>query len=263
MIRFATLYSGSSGNATAIWANEGVLLIDMGGSCRRTVTALREIGLEPEDVKGILITHEHSDHIQGLRVFCRKYHVPVFASKHTIDYFERNHWFDGEQELVLYQAEEPFHFCGFDIVPFENSHDSISCHGFEVLKGNRKITVCTDLGVFTEETYRHLKGSQLVALEANYDDWKLTHGPYPKLLQMRIRGEGGHLSNDDFARAMVRLVQDGTKMMVLMHLSAENNSPSDALTTCYRFLEEEGLSEDCCHLEIAPRFETGPILEVM
>lgn len=262
MIRFATLYSGSSGNSTVIWDGDAVLLVDMGGSCRRTITALNALGIPASSVKGILITHEHSDHIAGLEVFCRHYQTTLYGTKETKEFLQNRNMLHPGQRFRVFRSEEELDVAGFTVVPFATPHDSITCHGFTISKGLARLAVATDLGKMDSRIYSHLSGCSLVALESNYDETDLRKGPYPPDLKARIAGPQGHLSNMDCALTAADLVNDGMKTLVLMHLSEENNTPAKALTAVIGMFENRELAEDCCEVYAAPRYEVGTVWEI-
>ncbi|MBQ9958748.1 MAG: MBL fold metallo-hydrolase [Oscillospiraceae bacterium] len=262
MIRFATLYSGSSGNSSVIWDEHHSLLVDLGGSCRRTVTALNSLGLAASGLCGVLITHEHSDHIGGIKIFCRHYNVPLYGTEQTERYLRRNGIIPDDMPFHVIAAGESFLLGGFTVTPFATSHDSDSCLGYRIEKAGRSIAVATDLGQVDERVFAALCGCGTVALECNYDRTMLQYGPYPPFLKSRIAANSGHLSNDACARTAVRLAQCGTRQLMLMHLSKENNDPSIALTCLGSEFENAGLAADCCLVAAAPRSDVGPVWEV-
>ena len=262
MIRFATLYSGSSGNSSVIWDETQSILVDLGGSCRRTVTALNALGLAAGAVGGVLITHEHSDHIGGLKVFCRHYNVPLYGTEQTERYLRRYGYIEDGYPFVVIRPGESFLLGGFTVTPFATCHDSESCLGYRVEKAGSSIAVATDLGCVDESVFSALRGCGTVALECNYDRFQLQCGSYPPFLKARIAADNGHLSNDVCARTAVHLAQCGTRQLMLMHLSKENNDPALALTCLSSAFEDAGLAEDCCTVAAAPRTEVGPVWEV-
>ena len=262
MIRFSTLYSGSSGNCSVIWDEGTVILVDMGGSCRRTITALNALGIPASSVNAVLITHEHSDHIAGLEVFCRHYRTALYGTIETKRFMEARGMLVPGQQFNLFRSGEELTVGDLKVVPFATPHDSQTCHGFSFSKGMARLSVATDLGQMTEDIYRHLAGSSLVALESNYDEYDLRNGPYPADLKARIAGPQGHLSNMSCARTAVDLVNDGMKTLVLMHLSEENNTPAKAVTAILGMFENYELAEDCCEVYAAPRYEVGEVWEI-
>ena len=259
MLRFATLYSGSSGNCCAVISPSARILIDLGGSCKKTVEGLRELGVDPKQLDGVLITHEHIDHIAGCRVFLGRYDVPVFATEQTRRYLlEKGHVTPMQR---FGELKGCFTIGDISVTPFATDHDSLSCRGFRLECGDSSIAVATDLGRMTEDVYAHLKGCTAVALESNYDLFRLRHGRYDRALQDRIASSRGHLSNDDCAGTVARLAMDGTRKVMLMHLSEENNDPALALTRCYGELEDRGLEELGVEVCAAPRHSLSEVWE--
>ena len=262
MVHFATLYSGSSGNSTAVWDDSAVLLIDMGASCRKTIFALGELGIAASSLKAILITHEHSDHIGGIQVYCKHYPVPIYGTRETFNYLDSRNLISSDQEFHQFIHGESFSIGNFTVTPFCTSHDSATCSGFRIDNGLAHIGVATDLGKVDDEVLLNLSGCQLVALESNYDERMLREGRYPADLKARIAGPQGHLSNSVCAETAVKLVNSGMKHLVLMHLSEENNTPAKAETMVFSKLEDYELAEDCCEVISAPRYSISKIWRI-
>lgn len=240
MPSFTALYSGSSGNCSLVQQGEQNILIDIGKNCKQTCLALEEAGVKPGMLSAILITHEHSDHIGGLRVFLKKYPMPVYSNPGTLTYLRENgHIPDGVMTQVI--GDAPIEIAGFQVRAFPLSHDAAGCCGFQLEKDGHSMSLATDLGKVDEAVYSHLTGAELVVLEANYDKSMLMLGPYPYALKRRIASENGHLCNEETARIVARLVQDGCSKIALCHLSQENNSPSQALMTVRQQLSVEGI----------------------
>ena len=211
MAIFCPLYSGSSGNSTYLDAGESALLIDLGVSCRAAVTALQQLGADFSKLKGILITHEHSDHIKGLRVFLKKYPLPLYASEPVLEYL-REH-VELPAGLPMYEAD-PEGFCVGQMMvrPFATSHDSVGSLGYRIsLPDGQELGFATDLGCYTEAVEEGLRGCRTVMLESNYDDGMILVSDYPYYLKRRIQSRSGHLSNSDCAAALPALAQNGTR----------------------------------------------------
>jgi len=225
-----TLASGSSGNAAVVSCGGVHILLDAGISCRRIVTGLRALGLEPEALSAVLITHTHSDHIGGLDTFVRHYDVPICASRRTCTGLERRVAGIGERLRVL---EEEASFGALTVTPFPTSHDAPGSQGYRV----GDVGILTDTGYVTPEAEEVLLGVPLLVLEANHDVEMLRSGPYPYPLKRRILGDGGHLSNDAAAAFARECALAGTREIVLAHLSQENNTPAAALNTVGMALE--------------------------
>ncbi len=254
MARVCPLFSGSSGNSYFISGGSGAgILLDVGRSARQVKLCLEACGLAPEQVDGIFITHEHVDHIKGLRVFASKYHIPVYASAGTLQALEGM----GELDKVTYDVIRPEGMCCGDLMirPFHTSHDCAESVGFQVkTPDERTITLATDLGVLTAPVKDALHGSDFVILESNHDVGMLQNGPYPYPLKRRILSERGHLSNTDCAEILPELVSGGTTRIMLSHLSQENNTPELALQTALCSLQVHRMQENVDYqLFVAPR----------
>lgn len=258
--RFVTLYSGSSGNAALVEQGGRCLLVDIGNSCKATLAAIQEAGLSHHSVAGILITHEHIDHVRGLEVFLRRVPVPVFASGATLDWLWQR-GLCGGAELVAVEGR-PAEIEGFTVKGFATSHDAAGCCGFRVrTPSGREMAIATDLGQITEPVFAHLQNASLVALEANYDREMLRLGRYPAYLKKRISSPVGHLSNEDSAAALAALIAGGCGKVSLCHLSEENNTPALALAALERALAACGRSPADCDIQVAPRYSPGRWME--
>lgn len=257
-----TLFSGSSGNSTLI-SHAGVhLMVDAGVSCRRLTLALADCGVDPQSLAGILITHEHSDHIAGLATLTKKYHLPIYTSPGTARQLAYR---IAAVEDVLHPVApgDSFALGPFVVSTFPTPHDAAQSMGFAFEAGGRKAAVVTDLGYVTPEVLTGISGAHLLVCEANHDvDWVLS-GPYPYYLKRRILGERGHLSNEAGARLALQCVEQGAHNIVLAHLSAENNTPAHALMTAETIFHAAGAGalRDVI-LTTAPRNEASPLYEV-
>jgi len=252
MATFQTLYSGSSGNCTVIRDGHTALLVDMGKSCRATLSALYSLGLSASSLSGILITHEHSDHVNGLLTFLKHYDVPLFANSRTLSRLRGCRLIPESCCANEIHEGEPFELDGVRVECFHTDHDSAACVGYRFgFSDGSAAAVATDLGRVSGGVLEALRGCSLVALESNYDDAKLMMGRYPMYLKNRIASDVGHLSNLDCSAALARLAAEDDASFVLMHLSEENNAPQIALTTCYGVMENFGVSSpSVC---VAPR----------
>ena len=232
-MRMCSIASGSSGNCIYVGSDNTHLLIDTGISKKKIDEGLAELGLTGEDISGILITHEHSDHIQGLGVFCRKYEVPVYATKGTLIGIQ-NYKSLGKMPEGLYREirkNESFEIGDLLVKPFEISHDANEPSGFRIEKEDKSVAVATDLGKFDDYTIENLKNLNGIVLEANHDVHMLEVGPYPYYLKQRVLGNHGHLSNELSGRLLCNILHDKLKFIMLGHLSKENNFPELAYET--------------------------------
>ncbi|MDL2324727.1 MBL fold metallo-hydrolase [Ruminococcaceae bacterium OttesenSCG-928-A16] len=262
MSRFTTLYSGSSGNAGVAEHEGRFLLIDMGGSCKMTVAGLQELGLSPQNLGGILVTHEHSDHIKGLNVFLKRFPVPVYGSVATLEALWQMEAVPETTELIgVDEREEDVE--GFVVKGFATSHDSAGCCGFRITMPNGKVmAIATDLGEMNNTVFSNLHGAQLVALEANYDPEMLLRGPYPYYLKKRIDSPRGHLSNQDSAATVAALLAAGTQNIALCHLSKENNHPNYVHDAISHALLAAGIQQpQDTTIQISRRYEVSPWME--
>ena len=204
-MRICNLASGSSGNSTYIETDKTRILVDCGKPFNYIFNTLNELAIDPSTIEGILITHEHSDHISGIAKFCKTYNTPIYAHIAIKDELTKSLKVD--QSLINY-FDSFFEIGNLAIQPFPLPHDSKFCVGYKIIEGDAIVSICTDLGELSASTYDVIKGSALVYLEANYDLEMIASYPgYPSFLKKRIAGNHGHLSNLDCAKAIEKLVQ--------------------------------------------------------
>jgi len=258
---FCPLYSGSSGNALYVRYGETQLLVDAGKSGKMITEALAYIGVNPAELDGILITHEHSDHIQGAGILSRRYHLPIYATEGTWQAMAEKigpvcgglrRTFDKEQDFYLGQI---------GVVPFAIPHDAADPVGFRLYGGGVSIATATDLGYFPGRVRDAIAGSSLVLLESNHDpDMLRQNEHYSAALKKRILSNRGHLSNQACAEALVELASTGVQNVILGHLSGENNRPELALSTSENLAELEGIRLGVdLRLDIAWRDRVGRV----
>ncbi len=259
MAKFCPLFSSSSGNSAFIGGNSGGVLVDIGVSAKKITDALKENGIEPDEIKGIFITHEHNDHIKGLSVFLKKYNIPVFASRDTLSAIEK--CCELPSDAKLKEIDGVAELYDMQILRFPTSHDCVGSSGYKfMLENGPEISVCTDLGIVTDEVRNAIKGSDLIMLESNHDLQMLKKGPYPPLLKLRILGDTGHLSNNSCATELPFFLNNGTQRFVLGHLSKENNLPTIAYSTAVTSLADIGAEVESDYiLRVAPE-EKGEML---
>ena len=253
MAIFCPLYSGSSGNSAYVDAGESSLLIDLGVSCKAAVTALNTLGADFSKLKGILITHEHSDHIKGLRVFLKKYPLPLYASAPVLEYLQEN--VELPASVSLHEADpEGFTVGDMQVKPFATCHDSVGSLGYRILlPDGGELGFATDLGCYTAAVEEGLRGCGTVMLEYNYDDGMILASDYPYYLKRRIQSNNGHLSNNDCSAVLPQLAASGTKQFVLGHLSQNNNMGLLAHQASEQALLQSGLSPQDFTLQVAQR----------
>lgn len=226
-MRLCSIASGSSGNCIYVGSEATHLLVDVGISGKRTEQGLSKLELTGRDIDGILITHEHADHIGGLGVIVRKYGIPVYATAGTIEAMKNCSSLGDVDPGLFHEVQEDRKFIIKDLTvnPMRISHDAAQPVGYRIFYGSRRVAVCTDLGVYNDYTVECLKGMDALLLEANHDVNMLQVGPYPYYLKQRILSDRGHLSNENSGRLLCRILHDGLKAVLLGHLSKENNLP--------------------------------------
>ncbi len=281
-MRLMSIASGSSGNCIYVGSGNTHLIIDAGLSGKRIENGLKEIGLSTADMDGVLVTHEHSDHIQGLGVIARRYHLPIYATAGTIDAIIGS-GSCGKIETDLFheiKADDPFTLKDIEVGPFRISHDAADPVAYRLTeKGNSAMSdgtapafidrsrasaaVCTDLGKYDEYIIDNLRDVSILLLESNHDVNMLEVGPYPYVLKQRILGERGHLSNDTAGKLLAKLVTDKLKAVLLGHLSHENNIKELAYETVRQevFMKHPELADRNFTLDVALRSECSTLLE--
>ncbi len=262
MLRYCSLFSGSSGNCTYVGTADGGLLIDTGVSAKRITTALADRDIDPATIKAVLVTHEHSDHISGLKVLGKKYGWPVIASEGTLDALTEGDKTAPCQRLYTVAPGQRVTVAGLQVTAFATPHDSRCCLGYRVdSEDGRSLALATDMGYVTDEVLAAIAGCGLVHIESNHDPVMLRHGPYPYSLQQRILGNGGHLSNEACARVLPGLVAAGATRIALAHLSEHNNTPDLAQKTAVGALAAAGaaVGQDCL-LWVSPKENHQPVI---
>lgn len=238
-MKFCSLYSGSSGNALFVSAQDTSILIDAGLTGKSIISAMDAIGENMAEIQAILITHEHSDHIKGAGILSRKFNIPIYANEKT--------WAVMEPQLGRVKLENQRLINGevtiddLNIRTFRVPHDAAGCIGFTIEDREGKImSAVTDMGVFTREIRDGIKDSDLILIESNHDTQMLKYGPYPFALKRRVLSELGHLSNEDAASAILEILPGKQRHVILGHLSGTNNVPELALKTVENILKDGG-----------------------
>ena len=224
-MRLCSIASGSSGNCIYVGNQQTHLLVDTGISKKRIELGLQELEITGDEVNGILITHEHSDHIQGLGVFCRKYEVPIYATAGTLEGIYKSKSLGVIPKELFHEIEADTAFTLGDITvnPFRISHDAKEPVAYRIEHEAKKIAVATDLGMYDDYIIENLQGLDAILLEANHDVHMLEVGPYPYPLKRRVLGHTGHLSNELSGRLLCDILHDKLQHVLLGHLSKENN----------------------------------------
>lgn len=230
-MRFASLGSGSSGNATLIEAGQGrgktCVMLDCGFSIKQVIKRLERLGYQPSELSALLLTHEHSDHLGSALAFCKKFNIKIIMSWGTamatkaLDYTVNK-----EIDLMIIEPGVSFDLNSILISPFTVPHDAREPVQYIFSDGSKKLGILTDSGHITPHIEFILQGCTGLMIECNYDSLLLSSGPYPAKLKSRIAGDYGHLANDQAVRLLRKIYHNNLKTVVAAHLSEENNSPS-------------------------------------
>ena len=233
-------------------------MVDAGTSCKNLQKQLDSMDVDPSTILGLFLSHEHSDHVKGVSVLARRFNIPVYAHPST--------WYgikmsDKHRRLIDFhpiEANTPYKLGPWTIQAFATSHDTDVSLGFKLDGGSGIVSVLTDTGRVDRSIMEHLQGSDLVFVEANYDEGMLWNGPYPWPLKRRIASDRGHLSNLHASTVISQLYEQGTEHFVLTHLSDVNNSPDLAYETVATCLEDQGiLVDEDLFLTVAPRYHSS------
>ena len=258
MIKICALFSGSSGNSIFITNNctdetisnsnlhsvphkGGGILVDAGMSGKQMQIAMSSIDESLENISGLLITHEHIDHMRGAGVIVRRYKIPLYVNELTWVKMQKMQIGIIPDDLVnIIDNTSDFAIGDYIISSIKTPHDAADSYGYKITSGNRTVSVLTDIGEMSMEMLSEIENSDAVFIESNYDKKMLWEGSYPYMLKKRIDGNFGHLSNEDCARSIIHLLNKGTERFILSHLSQENNLPSVALRETKKSLENIG-----------------------
>ncbi len=265
-MRLCSIASGSSGNCIYVGSETTHLLVDVGISGKRTEAGLNLLGITADELDGILVTHEHADHINGLGVISRKYGIPIFATPGTITAIKNTSGIGKIDSSLFHEVseEEKFKIKDLTVNPMKISHDAAQPVAYRIAYGNKKVGICTDLGIYNEYTVESLKGMDAVFLEANHDVNMLQVGPYPYHLKQRILGDRGHLSNENSGRLLGRILHDRLKYIILGHLSKENNLPELAYEAVRMEITmgDNPYNANDFPIMVADRSEVSPVINI-
>lgn len=265
-MRLCSIASGSSGNCIYVGTEATHLLVDVGISGKRTENGLNTLGITGRDLDGILITHEHVDHISGLGVMARKYGIPIYATPGTIDAIQSCSSVGKIDSSLFREVKEDEKLMIKDLYvnPMRISHDAAQPVAYRISYGNKKVGICTDLGVYNDYTVECLKGMDALLLEANHDVNMLQVGPYPYYLKQRILGDRGHLSNENSGRLLSRILHDGLENILLGHLSKENNLPELAYEAVRMEIAmgDNPYRANDFRLQVANRSDVSPVINI-
>ena len=247
--------SGSGGNCVLLSERDTHILIDAGISMRRLQQSLRAYDLEIDDIRGVLITHEHSDHVSGLKMLLKYHELPLYAP-HTVASRLCGMLPDAEEAMHVIRPGEGFRLGAVKVCAFHTPHDTDESVGYRV-EGDGVFALATDMGHVTDEVLEGLMGADAVLIESNHDLEMLYNGPYSVPLKRRILSDRGHLSNTDCAALAVRLAETGTRTVILGHLSKENNRPELALREVEHALEGRSVRLFCAPVYGCLSLEVG------
>lgn len=269
-MRLCSIASGSSGNCIYAGSDSTHILVDVGISGKRTEAGLNELDLSMRDIDGIFITHEHTDHIAGLGVLSRKYEIPIYATKGTIEAIKRCSSVgaipDGLFQPIC--VDEKIVIKDLVCNPMKISHDAAEPVAYRISHGKKKVGIITDLGNYNDYTVESLKGMDALLLEANHDVRMLQVGPYPYHLKQRILGDRGHLSNERAGQLLSRILHEKLQAVVLGHLSKDNNLPELAYeavrveVTMATAEESRRIGMNDIPMQVARRNEVSPVIHI-
>lgn len=241
-IKFCSLSSGSSGNCQYIGTDRTNILIDGGFSGKKIEGLLSHIGVSPSSIDYILVTHEHIDHVKGVGVLSRRYDIPILANKKTWLNMNKTIGKIKDKNIKVIETDRSLELKDLGICPFEIFHDAAEPVGFCIYYKNIKISIITDTGWVNDNIKNKIKGSSLYLMESNHDVRMLKEGSYPWYLKKRILGTKGHLSNEDAGEVLSDVLLGNGEVILLAHLSRENNIPTLAYETVKECMENYGIN---------------------
>jgi phosphoribosyl 1,2-cyclic phosphodiesterase len=256
-MKVSILGSGSSGNSIFVEVNNIKILIDAGFSGKKIKEKLETIGEDISNIKALLITHEHGDHILGAGIISRKYNLPIYITRESYEACE--HKLGKINPSNLKFIEDSFHLGEVLVTPFDVMHDAARTVGFSIQYLDKKLTLATDIGHITNIVKEHFKGSQIAIIECNYDYQMLMNCEYPWDLKARVKGRNGHLCNDDTAKFLTDLYHEDLKKAYLVHVSNDSNCYDLAFNTVEFELIKNDIDID---LEIVRQNTVTPIYEL-
>lgn len=257
MIGITVIGSGSKGNSSLLELGSKYFLLDVGLSCKKIVDFLKSRSLTPQNISGIFLTHEHTDHISGLRVLLKKHPITVYATKGTHDAIAQKGIAITNQQIIC--NNETLHIGESQCIPFEIPHDAAEPVGYRFENSNRTFVLATDIGQVTDIILDNAKKADILCLESNYDNEMLQTCMYPRWLKNRIKSNTGHLPNTG-VRGILSKIKKSPEFIVLMHLSQESNTPSLVRKNINDFISNSGNKFSNTRIHIASQSEPGPRL---
>jgi phosphoribosyl 1,2-cyclic phosphodiesterase len=241
-LNFCSLSSGSSGNCYYLGNEFHGILIDAGISATSIRKFLKDMNISMQTIMGVLITHNHTDHIRGLEVLTRKNSLPAFTTLKIWESILNPQMKISRDCICEISLQQKFHLAGFDIEAFPVCHDAPETIGFHISAGDKKITIATDLGHICQTSAPYIKAANLLVVESNYDEEMLVNGSYPYYLKTRIQSDHGHLGNHQTSVFLADIINDNLSHICLAHLSKNNNTPEKALQTLLQTFSERGIN---------------------
>ena len=250
------------GNCLYVESENTKLLIDAGVSLKKIETGLKTLNVSPSSLDGILVTHEHSDHIQSLGNLSKKFNLPVYANSETFDAMPKQTDKISAENINKFKVTEKFQIKDIEVNPFSIPHDAANPCGFNISNNSDKISIATDIGHMTNDILKQLEDSKFILLESNYDTEVLKCSKYPYLLKQRIAGPNGHLSNEVASKVINYLLQGNLKTAMLGHLSKESNFPELAYQTVVDEIIRAGTDVSKLNLSVASRDKVGNLIHI-
>lgn len=250
------------GNCLYVESENTKLLIDAGVSLKKIEAGLETLNVSPSSLDGILVTHEHSDHIQSLGNLSKKFNLPVYANSETFDAMPKQTDKISTENINKFKVAEKFQIKDIEVNPFSIPHDAANPCGFNITNNSDKISIATDIGHMTNDILKQLEDSKFILLESNYDTEVLKCSKYPYLLKQRIAGPNGHLSNDVASKVINYLLQGNLKTAMLGHLSKESNFPELAYQTVVDEIIRAGTDVSKLNLSVASRDKVGNLIHI-
>lgn len=250
------------GNCLYVESENTKLLIDAGVSLKKIEAGLETLNVSPSSLDGILVTHEHSDHIQSLGNLSKKFNLPVYANSETFDAMPKQTDKISAKNINKFKATEKFQIKDIEVDPFSIPHDAANPCGFNISNNSDKISIATDIGHMTNDILKQLEDSKFILLESNYDTEVLKCSKYPYLLKQRIAGPNGHLSNEVASKVINYLLQGNLKTAMLGHLSKESNFPELAYQTVVDEIIRAGTDVSKLNLSVASRDKVGNLIHI-
>ena len=259
-MKFINIASGSKGNASFVFTDNTLVLIDAGISFKELKNQCDIVGIDLDRLDAVFITHEHIDHIKGLKALSSELNIPIYMNPTSYRVACQK-----VGEILHVQEEEFIHpiiIKDLEVSAFRHSHDAAYTQGFRISDGLKNLVMATDLGRITPGVYKNMQMADFLYIESNYDKEMLKNGPYPYFLKARINGANGHLSNNDCSSTIVELIKEGKERFMLAHLSETNNTPSCALSTLKGALESIHAGRLDAEFKIADQRKPSEVIDV-